>query len=108
MTNPRLSYQDLSLLVDLSYSDLQKLQELGSATQAEQAKFILRNDLEKVWATIKDVKDGRVDIVLDNGGLQRLNGYDWPEVSSVFLLQYKQLVSRLVLRGSWSAMSWQP
>lgn len=59
--------QDLSLLVDLSYSDLQKLQQLGSASQAEQAKFILRNDLEKVWATIKDVKDGRVDIVLDNG-----------------------------------------
>lgn len=59
--------QDLSLLVDLSYSDLQKLQQLGSASQAEQAKFILRNDLEKVWATINDVKDGRVDIVLDNG-----------------------------------------
>lgn len=63
--------QDLSLLVDLSYSDLQKLQQLGSASQAEQAKFILRNDLEKVWATIKDVKDGRVDIVLDNGKLDR-------------------------------------
>jgi hypothetical protein len=61
--------QDLSLLVDLSYSDLQKLQQLGSASQAEQAKFILRNDLEKVWATLKDVKDGRIDIVLDNGKL---------------------------------------
>jgi hypothetical protein len=59
--------QDLSLLVDLSYSDLQKLQQLGSASQAEQAKFILRNDLEKVWAAIKDVKDGRADIILDNG-----------------------------------------
>jgi hypothetical protein len=63
--------QDLSLLVDLSYSDLQKLQQLGSASQAEQAKFILRNDLEKVWAVLKDVRDGRVDIVLDNGKLDR-------------------------------------
>jgi hypothetical protein len=61
----------LSLLVDLSYSDLQKLQQLGSASQAEQAKFILRNDLEKVWAVLKDVEDGRVDIVLDNGKLNR-------------------------------------
>lgn len=61
---------DLSLLVDLSYSDLQKLQQLGSASQAEQAKFILRNDLEKVWAIIKNVKEGRVDIVLDNAGFE--------------------------------------
>ena len=54
-------------MVDLSYSDIQKLQKLGSASQADQAKFILRNDLEQVWDTVKDLKGSRVDIILDNG-----------------------------------------
>lgn len=58
---------DLSLLVDLKYEDLQKLQAVGSAAQAEQAKMILRNDIPKVWELLKTMKDGRVDIVLDNG-----------------------------------------
>ncbi|KAJ9107195.1 hypothetical protein QFC19_002855 [Naganishia cerealis] len=58
---------DLSLLVDLKYEDLQKLQAVGAAAQAENAKFILRNDFSKVWDHIKGQKDARVDIVLDNG-----------------------------------------
>ncbi|KAK4685763.1 damage-control phosphatase, subfamily III, partial [Tremellales sp. Uapishka_1] len=58
---------DLSLLVDLKYEDLQKLQAVGAKAQAEQSKMILRNDLDKVWKHLKTVKDGRVDIVLDNG-----------------------------------------
>jgi hypothetical protein len=60
-------FQDLSLLVDLKYEDLQKLQAVGAKAQAEQAKFILRNDLPKVWDTLKAMKGGRVDFVLDNG-----------------------------------------
>jgi hypothetical protein len=59
--------QDLSLLVDLKYEDLQKLQAVGTKAQAEQAQFILRNDLPKAWQHLKSLKDGRVDIVLDNG-----------------------------------------
>jgi len=57
----------LSLLVDLKYEDLQKLQAVGAAAQAEQAKLILRNDLGKAWDLIKSIKDGRLDIVMDNG-----------------------------------------
>jgi hypothetical protein len=59
--------QDLSLLVDLKYEDLQKLQAVGAQAQAEQAKMILRNDLPKAWSLLKGMKDGRVDFVLDNG-----------------------------------------
>jgi len=55
------------LLVDLKYEDLQKLQAVGAAAQAEQAKLILRNDLGKAWKHIKSIKDGRLDIVMDNG-----------------------------------------
>jgi hypothetical protein len=63
----KLIVQDLSLLVDLKYEDLQKLQAVGAEAQAAQAKMILRNDLPRVWEHLKSVKDGRVDIVLDNG-----------------------------------------
>ncbi|WRT65230.1 uncharacterized protein IL334_002173 [Kwoniella shivajii] len=57
---------DLSLLIDLKFEDLQKLQAVGSAAQAEQAKFILRNDLSKTWDHLKTVKNARVDFILDN------------------------------------------
>lgn len=59
---------DLSLLVDLKYEDLQALQSVGAAAQQENAKFILRNDLPKVWERVKTLERGaRVDFVLDNG-----------------------------------------
>jgi hypothetical protein len=63
----QLTVQDLSLLVDLKYEDLQKLQAVGAKAQAEQAQFILRNDLPRSWEHLKTLKDGRVDIILDNG-----------------------------------------
>lgn len=59
--------QDLSLLVDLKYEDLQKLQAVGAKAQEEQAKFILRNDLPRVWELLKKTKNGRMDFVMDNG-----------------------------------------
>lgn len=62
-------FQDLSLLVDLKYEDLQKLQAVGAKAQEEQAKFILRNDLPKVWELLKNMKNGRIDFVMDNGEL---------------------------------------
>lgn len=60
------------MLVDLKYEDLQELQAVGAAAQAEQSKFILRNDLGRVWEYLRGVKGGRVDIVLDNGKLTDL------------------------------------
>ncbi|WWD21880.1 hypothetical protein CI109_106368 [Kwoniella shandongensis] len=61
---------DLSLLIDLKYEDLQKLQAVGAAAQAEQAKYILRDDMGKAWEHLKSVKDGRVDIIMDNAGFE--------------------------------------
>jgi damage-control phosphatase, subfamily III len=52
----------------MSYEDIQKLQSVGKAAQEANAKFILRNDLPRVWEHIKGLKGGRVDFVLDNGG----------------------------------------
>ncbi|WWC87378.1 uncharacterized protein L201_002267 [Kwoniella dendrophila CBS 6074] len=61
---------DLSLLVDLKYEDLQKLQAVGADAQKEQAKNILKNDLPKAWEHLKTLKGGRVDIILDNAGFE--------------------------------------
>lgn len=58
---------DLSLLVDIKYEDLQKLQAVGKQAQKEQEEKILRNDFPKIWDHLKSLKGGRVDIVLDNG-----------------------------------------
>lgn len=59
---------DLSLLTNLSYEDLQKLQG-AEAIKASQ-KNILANDIDSVWDVVKDLKLGRVDIVLDNAGFE--------------------------------------
>lgn len=59
---------DLSLLTSLSYEDLQKLQG-AEAIKASQ-KNILANDIEQVWDIVKNLKGGRVDIVLDNAGFE--------------------------------------
>lgn len=55
------------MLIDLKYEDLQKLQAVGAKAQQEQAKFILRNDLPQAWEHLKTLKNGRIDIILDNG-----------------------------------------
>lgn len=64
---------DLSLLTNLSYDDIQKLQ--GSAARKAQEKNIIANDFEKAFATLHAAKasgktDRRVDIVLDNAGFE--------------------------------------
>jgi hypothetical protein len=64
---PAAHDQDLSLLIDLKYEDLQKLQAVGAKAQQEQAKYILRNDLPRAWEHLKTLKNGRIDIILDNG-----------------------------------------
>lgn len=65
---------DLSLLTNLSYDDIQKLQ--GSAARKAAEKNILINDLPNVFADLKKIQkerpDGerRIDIVLDNAGFE--------------------------------------
>jgi len=64
---------DLSLLTNLSYDDIQKLQ--GSAARKAQEKNIIANDFSAAFATLHAAKasgktDRRVDIVLDNAGFE--------------------------------------
>ena len=57
---------DLSLLPSLDYTDIQALQSVGEAAQAASLKYILRNDIQQVWRLVKNLRDARIDIVLDN------------------------------------------
>lgn len=64
---------DLSLLTNLSYEDIQKLQ--GSEARKASEKNIIVNDLEKAFdlltaAKKSGKKERRVDIVLDNAGFE--------------------------------------
>ncbi|KAF2750464.1 DUF89-domain-containing protein [Sporormia fimetaria CBS 119925] len=64
---------DLSLLTNLSYEDIQKLQ--GSEARLAAEENIVANDLEKAWEVLKTArrsgqKERRVDIVLDNSGFE--------------------------------------
>lgn len=65
---------DLSLLTNLSYDDIQKLQ--GSAARKAAEKNILVNDLPAAYAALKKAQrenpkaERRVDIVLDNAGFE--------------------------------------
>ncbi|CAE7008208.1 hypothetical protein P3342_002813 [Pyrenophora teres f. teres] len=64
---------DLSLLTNLSYEDIQKLQ--GSQARKDSEKNILVNDLDKAFRVLtsaqkEDKKERRVDIVLDNAGFE--------------------------------------
>ncbi|KAF1851116.1 DUF89-domain-containing protein [Cucurbitaria berberidis CBS 394.84] len=64
---------DLSLLTNLSYEDIQKLQ--GSEARKASEKNILVNDLSKAFSILKAAqkqgkKERRVDIVLDNAGFE--------------------------------------
>lgn len=64
---------DLSLLTNLSYEDIQKLQ--GSEARKSSEKNILVNDLGKAFSVLTKAqksgqKERRVDIVLDNAGFE--------------------------------------
>ncbi|KAF2738619.1 DUF89-domain-containing protein [Polyplosphaeria fusca] len=64
---------DLSLLPNMSYEDIQKLQ--GSEARKASEKNIVVNDLDKAFKILIEAqksgkKDRRVDIVLDNAGFE--------------------------------------
>lgn len=64
---------DLSLLTNLSYEDIQKLQ--GSEARKASEKNIIVNDLGKAFEVLRAAqksgkKERRVDIVLDNAGFE--------------------------------------
>lgn len=64
---------DLSLLTNLSYEDIQKLQ--GSEARKASEKNILVNDLQKAFKVLRTAqkegkKERRIDIVLDNAGFE--------------------------------------
>ncbi|CAD0038658.1 unnamed protein product [Aureobasidium pullulans] len=64
---------DLSLLTNLTYEDIQKLQ--GSKARKAAEKNIIANDFDAAFEILKSaqqsgVKERRVDIVLDNAGFE--------------------------------------
>lgn len=64
---------DLSLLTNMTYEDIQKLQ--GSNARKESEKNILVNDLSKAFDILNKAKQAkksnrRVDVVLDNAGFE--------------------------------------
>lgn len=64
---------DLSLLTNLSYDDIQKLQ--GSKARKAAEKNIVANEFNAAFDTLKkaqksDSKERRVDVVLDNAGFE--------------------------------------
>ena len=83
---------DLSLLVDLDYEDVQKLQSVGKKALDESSKKIIKNDLNKVWNYIKGIKDGRIDIVLDNAGYELYTDL----ILAEFLIECTPFASKVV------------
>ncbi|TNY24048.1 DUF89 domain-containing protein [Rhodotorula diobovata] len=79
---------DLSLLTSLTHEEIQQLQsvERGQA-------FILRNDLDKVVDHVMGLRDGRIDIVLDNSGFELYTDL----VLADWLVTLSPFVSRVVL-----------
>lgn len=65
---PRGNATDLSLLPSLSSADIEKLQSVGKAAQAEKGrKYLLTNHGTDVWDHVSQLKGAKVDFVLDNG-----------------------------------------
>jgi damage-control phosphatase, subfamily III len=61
---------DLSLLTNLNYNDIKKLQSTDTKALERSEKNILANDLEKVWDKLSHYQQKRIDFVLDNSGMK--------------------------------------
>lgn len=61
---------DLSLLTQLNYQDLQKLQTTNAQQRTEKKQFVLANQLGGAWDAVRSLEHGRLDVVLDNAGFE--------------------------------------
>ncbi|EJU00627.1 DUF89-domain-containing protein [Dacryopinax primogenitus] len=61
---------DLSLLTSLDVDHLAQLQQVGAAANSARSDLILRNDTDALWTHVRQIKNARLDIVLDNSGLE--------------------------------------
>ncbi|KAG7447265.1 DUF89 domain-containing protein [Guyanagaster necrorhizus] len=84
---------DLSLLTNLSLSDIEHLQAVGKDAQAAREAFILKDDQETAWDHLKSLKDGRIDFVLDNAGFELFTDL----VFADFLVTHTPYVSKVVM-----------
>ncbi|KZT54716.1 DUF89-domain-containing protein, partial [Calocera cornea HHB12733] len=83
---------DLSLLLSLDVESIAKLQQTGAASQAARAALILRNDTEPLWQHVRQLKNARLDIVLDNSGFELFTDL----VLADFLVTYTPFFSEAV------------
>jgi len=71
----------------MSEEDIKKLQSTGGDHLAATEKNILGNHLEELWGTVKSLKDGRVDFILDNAGFElycdMVYGKSFPSLDSI-------------------------
>jgi hypothetical protein len=64
---------DLSLLINMTEEQIKSLQSTGGDHLAATEKNILGNDLNRLWDTVKSLREktgGRIDFVLDNAGFE--------------------------------------
>ncbi|KAG6335468.1 hypothetical protein ID866_3618 [Astraeus odoratus] len=64
---------DLSLLINMTEEQIKSLQSTGGDHLAATEKNILGNHLNRLWETVKSLRDktgGRIDFVLDNAGFE--------------------------------------
>ncbi|KAJ1820870.1 Hairy/enhancer-of-split with YRPW motif protein 2 [Coemansia sp. RSA 2599] len=61
---------DLSMFPDLSNEKLEEMQ--ARISSGENNSKIVANDTDRIWAIVKQMQGGRVDIVLDNSGFELL------------------------------------
>ncbi|KAK0200981.1 DUF89 domain-containing protein [Desarmillaria ectypa] len=84
---------DLSLLTNLSVSDMEHLQAVGKDAQAAREAFVLKDDQEPLWNHLKSLKDARIDFVLDNAGFELFTDL----VFADFLVTHTPYVSKVVM-----------
>ncbi|GAA5885830.1 hypothetical protein JCM16303_000071, partial [Sporobolomyces ruberrimus] len=93
---------DLSLLTSLTHEQIQELQSVERGRE-----FTLRDDLEPAWEYVKDLKDERIDIVLDNSGFELFTDL----VLADFLVTLTPFASQVVIHPKlipWFVSDVQP
>ncbi|KAF6766709.1 DUF89 domain-containing protein [Ephemerocybe angulata] len=66
---------DLSLLINMTEDQIRSLQSTGGEHLAATEQNILGNDMERIWETVKSIRETkadhrRIDFVLDNAGFE--------------------------------------